>query len=115
MAAMFSLLPVQYGVAHTVPTGASAQLPTPSQRPVSPQPSPLAVQTWCGSATPTSVGQQTPVLDGSAHDTQAPVQAVLQQTPSAQKPDWQSSAFPQGAPSNRLPQLPVASQACPEH
>ena len=114
VAAMFSLLPVQYGVAHTVPTGASAQPPTPSHAPVWPQPSPLTVQTWCGSATPTSVGQQTPGLEGRLHETQAPVQALLQQTPSAQKLDWHSSALLQGAPSRRLPQLPVASQAWPE-
>jgi hypothetical protein len=61
-----------------------------------------------------SMGQQTPRVGGRLQETQAPEQLVLQQTPSAQKPDWQSSALPQGAPSSRLPQLPF-SQAWLAH
>ncbi len=59
-----------------------------------------------------SVGQQTPGRSGWLHDTQAPVQAELQQTLSAQNPDRQSSFLAHFAPGMRLPQLPVASQAC---
>ncbi len=58
-----------------------------------------------------SMGQQTPGRSGRLQETQAPVQAELQQTPSAQNPERQSSFLPHLAPCMRLPQLPIASQA----
>jgi hypothetical protein len=46
------------------------------------------------------------------HETQAPSQATLQQTESAQNPDWQSVPFAQVTPIPTRPQLPVVkSQA----
>jgi hypothetical protein len=53
---------------------------------------------------------------GALQERQAPWQATLQQTPSAQKPEMQSlGPWGQGAPMGRLPQL-LAAQAWPvEH
>jgi hypothetical protein len=59
----------------------------PSQVPVCPQlEGPRSKQTPRGSGAPRSTGEHLPVRPGSAQDTQAPVQAVSQQMPSAQKP-----------------------------
>ena len=117
MAAVFSLSPEQVASAHTVPSAYMAQPPTPSHWPVWPQvDDPRSLQTMCGSAAPMSVGQQTPARSGRLQETQAPVQAELQQTLSAQNPDRQSSFLAHFAPGMRLPQLPVASHAWPsEH
>ena len=41
----------------------------------------------------------------SAHDMQVPTQEVLQQTPCAQKPDWQAVPAVQVAPGGSFPQL----------
>jgi hypothetical protein len=62
------------------------------------------------------VGQQVPFRIGWSHDTQAPWQATLQQTPSAQNPEMQS-LLPWGqlAPGPRLPQLPAAQAWPAEH
>ena len=49
---------------------------------------------------------QVPALPWTAHDLQVPVQAVAQQTPSAQNAELQSSLVPQLAPIGFLPQLP---------
>jgi len=43
----------------------------------------------------------------SAHDWQVPAQAVLQQTPCAQKPETQAAPDVQVAPGGSLPQLPL--------
>src|SRR5690242_4690117 len=59
-----------------------------------------------GSVLSASIGQHTPSRPVSLHDRQGPWQATLQQTPSAQKFDAQSSFTRQGAPFMRLPQLP---------
>ncbi len=117
MAEVFSLSPVHVGSLHTVPSAYIAQPPTPSHWPVWPQvDDPWSLQTLCGSAAPMSMGQQTPARSGRLHDTQAPVQAELQQTLSAQNPERQSSFLAHFAPGMRLPQLPVASHAWPsEH
>jgi hypothetical protein len=48
---------------------------------------------------------QVPGVPVSAHDMQVPVQAVLQQTPWAQKPDWQAEPKVQVDPGGSLPQL----------
>jgi hypothetical protein len=63
-----------------------------------------------------SVGQQVPFRIGWSHDTQAPWQATLQQTPSAQNPEMQS-LLPrgQGSPPLRLPQLPPEQAWPAEH
>ena len=51
------------------------------------------------------MGEQVPVVPGSAHDRQPPAQAVWQQTPWAQIPDTQSSLPLQVAPLGRRPQV----------
>lgn len=56
-------------------------------------------------AWPRGTGVQVPALLVSAHDMQVPVQAVLQQTPWAQKFDAQAEPTVQGAPGGSLPQL----------
>jgi hypothetical protein len=49
-----------------------------------------------------------PIVPTSAHDVQLPVQAVMQQTPCAQKLLWQSPATAQLAPIGRSPhELPL--------
>jgi hypothetical protein len=108
---------VQTGSVHTVPSAYIEQPPTPSHRPVCPQVAvPWSLQILCGSAVPMSIGQQTPARSGRLQETQAPAQAELQQTPSAQNVERQSSFLEHFAPGMRLPQLPVASQAWPsEH
>ncbi len=58
-------------------------------------------------AWPAPTGEQVPVVPVSAHDMHVPVQAVSQQTPCAQKPDWQEAAAVQAAPGGSLPQLPL--------
>lgn len=48
-----------------------------------------------------------PMVPEMAHDRQAPVQAVAQQTPWAQNVDWHSTLFEQKAPIGLRPQEPV--------
>ena len=49
-----------------------------------------------------------PIAPTSAQDLHAPAQAVAQQTPCAQKPDWHSPASEQDAPRIFLPhELPL--------
>jgi hypothetical protein len=52
------------------------------------------------------MGQHVPLRSGSAHETQPPPHATLQQTPSAQKPEAHSPPFVQLAPFIFMPQLP---------
>jgi hypothetical protein len=56
-------------------------------------------------AWPRGTGVQVPALLVSAHDMQVPAQAVLQQTPCAQKLEAQAEPAVQGAPGGNLPQL----------
>lgn len=59
---------------------------------------------------PAGTGVQVPGVPVSTHDMQVPVQAVLQQTPCAQKPDWQTVPELQGDPGGSLPQLPPVQE-----
>jgi hypothetical protein len=105
--AVLRRVPVHEGGMHWVSAAYLAQLPKPSQAPVLPQlAAPMSLQMPRGSAAPRSSGQQVPMRWSRLHETQPPWQATLQQTPSAQKPDAQSSAVLQGAPFIFLPQLP---------
>jgi hypothetical protein len=89
------------------------QPPKPSQVPVWPQlAAPLSLQTPRGSAFPESMGEQMPSSPVSAHDTQAPVQATAQHTPSTQKLDPHSSLPAHFAPFILGPQ-PPATHWCP--
>jgi hypothetical protein len=56
---------------------------------------------------PRSSGQQVPVWLTWSQDTQAPAQATLQHTPSAQKPEAHSGPFLHVAPFSLRPQLPA--------
>jgi hypothetical protein len=103
---------LQMGAAHWVPVGKSRQAPEPLQVPSSPQVLALLTAHWVAGfgVCPPGTGVQVPGVPVSAHDMQVPVQAVLQQTPWAQKPDWQAVPAPQGEPGGSLPQLPPVQE-----
>jgi hypothetical protein len=86
--AVFTRLPLQVGGTQTVSAAYLAQPPTPSQLPVCPQVD-LSVteHTLWGSSAPRGVGPQVPIRPLWLQLTQGPLQAVLQQTPSAQNLD----------------------------
>jgi hypothetical protein len=71
-----------------------------------------STQTWWGSALPRGADAQVPSEVDRAQLRQLPVQAVAQQTPSAQKPLEHSPPAEQGWPSALGPQLPF-TQAWP--
>jgi hypothetical protein len=98
----------QVGGAHWVPAAYSWQLPAPSQKPVFPQVvAPSAVHCPFGSMPSAGTGLQVPGVPPSAHDMQLPVQAVVQQTPWAQNPLWQSLPAAQLAAGGRRPHEPL--------
>ena len=98
----------QVGGAHWVPAAYSWQLPAPSQKPVFPQVvAPSAVHWPFGSMPSAGTGLQVPGVPTSAHDMQLPLQAVVQQTPWAQNPLWQSPGPAQLAPGGRKPHDPL--------
>jgi hypothetical protein len=67
-----------------------------------------------GSAAPLAAIVHFPTEPASAQLRHAPVQGVLQQTPSTQLPFWQSALAAHFCPSTFAPQLPVATtQAIP--
>jgi hypothetical protein len=105
--AVFSRSPLHTGAAQTVSAAYLEQPPMPSQTPDWPQlDSALRVHTWWGSAAPSVVGAQVPRRPDCAQLTHGPVQAMLQQTPSAQKPEAHCDPALQMAPSGFGPQLP---------
>jgi hypothetical protein len=105
--AVFSLPPLHEGALQTVSTAYFAHPPEPSQTPVSPQVEASDfTQIARGSATPAATGAQMPGPSVWLQVTQGPVQALLQQTPSTQKPEAHWLASLQGAAVCRLPQLP---------
>ena len=107
-----------FGVSLLVALGsaAPAQPPKPLQLPLRPHVAAgSALQTLCGSGASIGTGAHSPILPAMLHATQAPEQARLQQTPSAQKSDSHSAGFMQAAPSGRLPQLPAAQARLPVH
>ena len=61
------------------------------------------MQTPCGSALPTETGAHSPARPARLQLTQGPLQATLQQTPSAQEPESHSVAAVQTAPSGFFP------------
>jgi hypothetical protein len=96
-----------------VPDLCLAQPPSPLQVPSCPQVAGTScLQMLCGSAPPWTTTPHSPLVSGCAQLTHAPLHAVLQHTPSAQKPDAHSAAHPHAAPSGLVPpawQVPVAS------
>jgi hypothetical protein len=86
-----------------VPEGQSAQAPAPSQEPVVPQvEADVAAHSSSGSL-PAAIGPQVPSAPppflAAEQAWQSPVQAALQHTPSAQKPEAHSLPAPHAAPS----------------
>jgi hypothetical protein len=68
---------------------------------------------WAGSGLFAGTLVQAPIVPDSAHDRQALAQAVAQQTPCAQLPDWHSLRSEQKAPFGFLPQeLPTHTLPC---
>jgi hypothetical protein len=99
--------PAQVSAAHSVPIGYRWQPPAPSQVPsVLQDEACLSRHTPCGSLAPSGTEAQVPSDVDSAQLRQLPVQAVAQQTPSAQKPLMHSPAAEHGCPSGFWPQLP---------
>ncbi len=98
--------PVQLSVPHTVPAGYLRQPPDPSQAPSPAQlVAPSSLHCMSGSW-PAGTFVQVPALEGSAHDLQVPVHAVLQQTPCSHSPELHSGSLPHVAPMGFFPQLP---------
>jgi hypothetical protein len=85
------------------------------QAPLDPQVSGGSIaQTPWGSGAPAAEGVHWPILPGSLQLTQGPLQATLQQTPSAQKPLSHSVPAWQTAPGAFLPHCP-SRQGSPAH
>ena len=109
---VFSSKPEQLDDSHTVFSLKSVHRPAPSQRPVRPQvvaSSPLQ----SGSARLTAMYEQWPTEPVSPQDTHAPLQAMLQQTWSTQKPDRHPSLLSQSAPLMLLPHE-LETHSCPD-
>jgi len=105
--------PLHAGAVQTIWAAKRAQPPTPSHEPVMPQVAGACTwQTPCGSAPPTSIGQQLPPRPCWLQLTHGPLQATLQQRPSVQNADLHSLSFVQTAPFGLGPQLPF-TQAMP--
>jgi hypothetical protein len=81
------------------------QVPAPSQLPGPLQSVPE--QEEPAQVAPTGNGEQVPTRPVSAQETHVPLHAVLQQTPSAQNPDAQSSFAPHGPDGRGSPQAPL--------
>jgi hypothetical protein len=106
--AVFNRSPVQDGATQMVSAANLAQPPIPSHRPVWPQVAmAVAAQIPCGSLLFAAIGQQVPIRPLWSQLTQAPVQATLQQNPSAQKFEAHCAALVQTAPMGFGPQLPA--------
>jgi hypothetical protein len=94
-ACILTTVPWQVGLPHVVPDAHRAQAPVPLHTPVCPQVDmAVAVQALPGSL-PAAALPQTPVVQAW----QTPLQAVLQQMPSTQKPDWHCDGTEHALPS----------------
>jgi hypothetical protein len=97
--AKVSVEPVQPAVWQATPAGYFSHTPVPSQVPSVPQvAAPLSLH-WPRGLVPRSAGTQVPLMYDPAQVTQAPVQALSQQTPSTQNPDRQAVADVHASPS----------------
>jgi hypothetical protein len=89
--------PLQVPGLQTVPTGNLRHWPWPSQVPSSPQVATAETgQAPERAGAPLATNEQTPGALWSLQVLQVSAQALLQQTPSTQKPLWQSPPHPQG-------------------
>ena len=99
----------QLAARHWVPATCFRQAPAPSQVPSSPQVDGLLAPHSSRGLVPGSAALHVPRLFVAAQVLQLPVQAVLQQTPSTQKPLPQSPATAQAVPfASRGTQVPAA-------
>jgi hypothetical protein len=100
--------PTQVPAAHCVPAAQNRQAPVPLHIPSVPQVFDAVVAHWVAGvgAVPAGMLLQVPGLVESAHDLHVPVQAWLQQTPCAQKPESHSFATVHGAPVGLRVQAP---------
>ena len=89
---MVSVEPLQPISLQIVPAGNLSQAPVPSHMPVEPQVDAASTGHWSRGSVPSCALTQVPTVPWSAHVTHVPVHALLQQTPSAQKPLAQSAA-----------------------
>src|SRR5690349_4404250 len=99
---------------HIVPAAYFWQAPLPSHRPFVPHESACAsLQTPCASGSPAATFEHVPFLPATAQETQAPVQAESQHTPSTQLPNahWvgfvASHASPLAFFATHMPPTPV--------
>lgn len=101
--------PTQVPAAHCVPAAQNRQAPVPLHVPSVPQVLPTVVAHWVAGvgAVPLGTLLQVPTLPVSAHDLHVPVQALLQQTPCAQKPESHSFAAPHAVPIGLSVHLPA--------
>ena len=91
--------PSQVPGLHTVPAGCLRQCPCPSHVPSRPQvDAGVAAQADRSSGTPFATKEQMPGALAALQVLHVSVQALLQQTPSTQKPLWQSPAQPHAWP-----------------
>jgi hypothetical protein len=105
--AVFRRSPLHAGAVQTICGAKCAQPPMPSQAPVVPHVAgACAAQVPWGSDAPVSTGQQVPTWACWLQVMHGPLQATLQQTPSAQNPDLHSLLLAQTAPPGFKPQLP---------
>jgi hypothetical protein len=96
--AVFTTAPLHPAARQTVPTACLRQAPAPSQEPSLPQVvAALASHSIRGSV-PGSAAMHVPTLPDCAHVWQVPPQALLQQTPSTQKPLPHSAVVTQAVP-----------------
>lgn len=91
-------------------------LPVPSQKPSLPHViGSVAAHPPSGSGPPDGIGEQVPGEPANAQLVHTAVQALLQHTPSAQKPLLHSVACVHEAPSPFLPHLPLTQRFDPTH
>lgn len=109
--------PAEQLVAHGVFAAQREQLPAPSHAPLRPQDAGDSGAHSAPGSVPTATGSQAPSapapFSAAVHATHVPVQAVSQQTPSAQLPLWHSLAAPHASPSARFARQAPAAQKFP--
>jgi hypothetical protein len=108
--------PAHEGATHRVSAAYFSHAPKPSHLPVVPQLSgPMSRHMPRTSGLPESMGMHVPVAPAIAHETQAPSQAPLQHTPSAQNVERHWAPLVHARPFISLPQLWFSQRRPAEH
>ena len=89
---------VQAATPQVVPAAHLRQAPAPSQKPSLPQEVAVSAVQSLRTSVPETAGVHCPRVPTPPQVMQAPLQAFSQQTPSTQKPLWQSPVEPQAVP-----------------